>query len=249
VHHPHDGFAKNLLRDALSRACASETEVEVLAATQRIDVYTIPDPARAAERARMGLLGELADAPCLFEPFHDTPTLGQLRRCLNKQHTWHHELERRARAASAASASSAGSTPAEPRRDKPAAEEVQFPALVVIQALADLADLPGDAWEQSVATPLLVHFQLGSHGHPTNEEDDVSAEIQAWFEDYQRKVRNEGREEGERSMLLRLLRSRFGELPAATLARIEAADLADIERWAEHILGARTLADVLDGRA
>jgi hypothetical protein len=245
----------------------------------------------------MGLLGALAEQPCLFEPFHDTPTLRQLRRCLNKQHTWHHELERRARAAS-------GTAPVEPGRDKPAADERPFPVLVVIgpglpetvldaygckrvspgvyqavwglalrvvaiselprtretlllrllgrgrpfkQALADLADLPGDAWEQRVATPLLVHFQLSSHEHPTNEEDDVSAEIQAWFEDYQSKLRRESREEGERSFLLRLLRSRFGELPAAAVARVEAADIADIERWGERILGARTLAEVLDG--
>jgi hypothetical protein len=307
VHPPfdHDQFAKNILRDALSRACSAETEVEVLAATQKIDVYTTPDPARAAELARMGLLGELAEQPCLFEPFHDTPTLRQLRRCLNKQHTWHHELERRARVAGGASA-------AEPGRDK-LAGEVPFPALVVIgpgqpatvldaygckpvrpgvyqavwglalrvvviaelprtratlllrllgrerqfrQALADLADLPGGAWEQSVATPLLVHFRLGGHGHPTNEEDDVSAEIQAWFADYQRKLRSEffeegreeGRKEGERGLLLRQLRARFGELPAATVGRIEAADLADLERWGERVLGARTLAEVLDGQ-
>jgi hypothetical protein len=307
VHHRFDHLAKNILRDALSRACTAETEVEVLAATQKIDVFTIPDPARAAERARMGLLGKLADQPCLFEPFHDTPTLRQVRRCLNKQHTWHHELERRARAA-------VGASPPEPDRDRPAADEVPFPALVIIspglpetvldaygckpvhsgvyhaavwglalrvvvlsellptretlllrllgkgrvfsQALADLAELPGDAWERSVATPLLVHFKLGSHEHPTNEEDTVSAEIQAWFEDYQHKLRSEehekgrkeGRKEGARSLLLGLLCSRFGELPAAAVARIEAADLADLQRWSERVLGAQTLAEVLDGQ-
>ena len=93
---------------------------------------------------------------------------------------------------------------------------------------------------------LLVHFKLGSHEHPTNEEDDVSAEIRAWFEDYQSKLRRESRKEGERSLLLRLLRSRFGELPAAAVARIEAADIADLERWGERILGAGTLDEVLD---
>jgi hypothetical protein len=129
---------------------------------------------------------------------------------------------------------------------------------VFSQALADLAALPADAWEQSVATPLLVHFQLGSHEHPSNEENDMSAEIRAWFEDYQRKLRSEiieegrkegheeGRKEGERSLLLRLLHGRFGELPAPIIARIAAADVADLERWGERILGARTLAEVLD---
>jgi hypothetical protein len=69
----------------------------------------------------------------------------------------------------------------------------------------------------------------------------MSAEIQAWFEDYQRKVRNEG----ERRVLLRQLRARFGEVPAAIVARIEAADMADLERWSERVLTAQTLADVL----
>ena len=75
----------------------------------------------------------------------------------------------------------------------------------------------------------------------------MGAEIQAWFEDYQQKLRNEGRNEGGRSLLLRQLHARFGELPAATVARIEAADMADLERWGERVLGARTLAEVLDG--
>ena len=290
MHHRHDQFVKNILRDALSRACASETEVEVLAATQKIDVYMVPDPARAAARGHLGLLGELAAEPSLFEPFSETPSLWKLRRCLNKQHTWHHELERRARAS--------GGPPRE-GREAPA-PEVPFPALVVIgpgvpatvldaygcrqagpgvyhgvwglalrvvvlselprtratlllrllgngrifhDALADLARLPADAWEQSIVTPLLVHFQLIEHA--TTEEDPVSAEIRAWFEEYQNKLRSEARSEGERSSLLRLLRVRFGELPAAAVARVEMATMADIERWGERMFTAKTLDEVL----
>jgi hypothetical protein len=288
--------------------------VEVVAAAQKIDVYTFPDPARAAERAELGLLGELCGEPSLFEPFRDTPSLRKLRRCLNKQHTWHHELERRTRA----------TAPAGEEHDEAAADEVAFPALVVIgpgqpatvldaygcqevspgvyeavwglalrivviaelprtratlllrllgkgrpfsEALADLAALPDDAWERRLVVPLLVHFQLETRGHTMNEEDDVSStEIRAWFEDYQRKVRDEGRSEGrseghsegrsegleegrkagERSLLLRLLRARFGELSPATVARVEAAEMMDLERWGERMFDARTLADVLD---
>jgi hypothetical protein len=203
-----DQFAKNILRDALSRACAPETEVEVLAATQKIDVYSVPDPARAAERAEMGLLGELSAEPSLFEPFHDTPALAKVRRCINKQHTWHHELVRRARAA-------VGAAAVDVDLEESAQPAVAFPALVVIspgrpetvldaygcqavrpgiyhavwglvlrvvvlaelprtrqtlllrllgagrllrEALSDLVALPGDAWEKTLATPLLVHF-------------------------------------------------------------------------------------------
>ncbi|WP_437707312.1 DUF4351 domain-containing protein [Sorangium sp. So ce448] len=116
---------------------------------------------------------------------------------------------------------------------------------VLREALADLAAMPEDAWERSVATPLLVHFQLGLDEQATSEEDDVSAEIRAWFEDYQQKLRNEGLKEGERNLLLRLLRARFGELPAAVVARIDAADVAELERWGDRVLAARTLDEVL----
>jgi hypothetical protein len=110
-------------------------------------------------------------------------------------------------------------------------------------ALADLARLPEGAWEQRIVTPLLVHFELIEHA--TTEEDTVSAEIQAWFEDYRNKLRSEARNEGERSLLLRLLGVRFGELPAAAVARVETATMADIERWGERLFTAKTLDEVL----
>ena len=80
MHNGPDQFGKNVLRDALSCASNAQTEVEVLAATQKIDVYSDPDPTRAAERERMGLLGVLSAEPSLFELFHNTPTLRELRK-------------------------------------------------------------------------------------------------------------------------------------------------------------------------
>ncbi|WP_437505443.1 hypothetical protein [Sorangium sp. So ce1099] len=62
------------------------------------------------------------------------------------------------------------------------------------EALADLAALPDDAWEKSIAKPL-VHFRLGTQEPTTDEEDEVSAEIRAWFEDYEQKLRAEARKE------------------------------------------------------
>lgn len=81
----------------------------------------------------------------------------------------------------------------------------------------------------------------------------MNAEIQAWWDDYQQQLRRdqqEARKQGERTglvrLLLRMLRVRFGELPAATVARVEAADTPQIERWADRVLTAKTLAEVLD---
>ncbi|AUX23809.1 transposase [Sorangium cellulosum] len=52
--------------------------------------------------------------------------------------------------------------------------------------------------------------------------------------------------EGERAILPRVLRARFGELPAAAASRIEQAESATPEQWAERVLSAKTLAEVLD---
>ncbi len=85
----------------------------------------------------------------------------------------------------------------------------------------------------------------------------MSAEIQAWYEEYQQKQQaelaelrresfEEGRREGMRRALLRQLRYRFGELPAAAITHVEAGEVADIERWADRVLTAQLLDDVLD---
>jgi hypothetical protein len=46
-------------------------------------------------------------------------------------------------------------------------------------------------------------------------------------------------------MLLKLLRARFGELPEAAVARVNAAELEQLDTWAERVLYAQTLADVI----
>src|SRR5262249_2969554 len=56
-----------------------------------------------------------------------------------------------------------------------------------------------------------------------------------------------GRKEGEERILLRLLRTRFGALPEAAVAQIRAADSARLDAWADRVLTATTLAEVLDG--
>ncbi len=65
--------------------------------------------------------------------------------------------------------------------------------------------------------------------------------------------RQEGRQEmidqgiqrGEARVLTTLLRLRFGELPAAVQQRIEAADADTLLRWAERVLTAQSLDEVL----
>ena len=57
--------------------------------------------------------------------------------------------------------------------------------------------------------------------------------------------RSEGRSEGQREMLVRLLGKRFGALPEAAVARVNAAGLTELEAWFDRLLTAAKLSDVL----
>jgi hypothetical protein len=130
---------------------------------------------------------------------------------------------------------------------------------VLREALADLAALPKGAWERGVTTPLLLHFGLIQDGLPAaGEEEDVSEEIRAWYEDYLRKQeklqadklnqgRVEGEVKGEARALLATLRARGIQVPDAARERILAEkDPERLERWVERAAVASSLADVLD---
>ena len=53
-----------------------------------------------------------------------------------------------------------------------------------------------------------------------------------------------GRVEGERALLRRQLRRRFGVLSRETVARVDHASTRDLESWAENVLDAGTLDEV-----
>ena len=55
-----------------------------------------------------------------------------------------------------------------------------------------------------------------------------------------------GRQEGQRALLARQLRARFGEVPERPLERVNAATDEQLERWAERVLTAGSLEEVLD---
>jgi hypothetical protein len=119
------------------------------------------------------------------------------------------------------------------------------------EALTDLSALPADAWEESIAAPLVIHFRLTSQGKAGAKEDDVSVEIRAWFEDFQRKLRDEGRRKGRveeaARILLTVLHGRGIAVPDAARERILAERRrARIERWIKKAVVATSLADVID---
>ena len=57
------------------------------------------DPARSAERARLGLLGRLASVLCLIELYAHPPSAEELRACLSKHFAHWQACINKARAA------------------------------------------------------------------------------------------------------------------------------------------------------
>ena len=64
-------------------------------------------------------------------------------------------------------------------------------------------------------------------------------------EEGHKRGRKEGLKDGQREMLLRLLGVRFGALPEDVVTRVNAAEPATLNLWAERVLTAPTLAEVL----
>jgi hypothetical protein len=115
---------------------------------------------------------------------------------------------------------------------------------LLTQAIRELAELPAEAPERAVAEQFLLNLQQVLEQKPsrTRKEQEFFMTMQTTWE----QAREQGRNEGARSILLRLLHARFGDLPATVVARIGAAGAKEIERWSDRVLHAQTLAEVLD---
>ena len=73
----------------------------------------------------------------------------------------------------------------------------------------------------------------------------LSQRIEQWAEGYLAIGRTEGRLEGEIGVLTRQLTRRFGALPTWAENRLNAATEEGLAEWADAVLDASSLADVL----
>ena len=124
-------------------------------------------------------------------------------------------------------------------------------------ALADLAALPEDAYERTVAEGIVVYLRdrLARKPSRTAEEEEFIVTMQGTWKEARALGRDEGlalgrdegRAEGEAHALLTVLRSRRISVPDSARERILAErDPAQIEQWIEKAIFAVSLADVLD---
>jgi hypothetical protein len=74
---------------------------------------------------------------------------------------------------------------------------------------------------------------------------EVEEAVMNWYQEQWARSGEEGERKGLCRALLKQLRLRFGDLPPAAVARIEAADSTQLDRWVERIVTAPTLDEVL----
>jgi hypothetical protein len=80
----------------------------------------------------------------------------------------------------------------------------------------------------------------------TSDDQEFLMNTQDIVETWRREAIQEGLEQGERKLLLRQLRRRFGaEIDGETERRVAVAPAQQIEVWAERVLSAATLTELL----
>jgi hypothetical protein len=70
---PYDHLGKTIGHSALCLCGPTEMEAVIAPNPRRADLRHEPDPARDAERARLGLLGRIASIVCLIELYSGAP--------------------------------------------------------------------------------------------------------------------------------------------------------------------------------
>ncbi|HEY0989467.1 MAG TPA: DUF4351 domain-containing protein [Kofleriaceae bacterium] len=124
---------------------------------------------------------------------------------------------------------------------------------VLRHAIAELQALPAEAPERRLALPVLLRLRMIVPTDPaqqTSDDQEFLMDTQDIVEIWRREAIQEGvqqgLEQGERKLLLRLLRRRFGvEVDGEIERRVAAAPAQQIDVWAERVLSAATLAELL----
>jgi Domain of unknown function (DUF4351) len=116
---------------------------------------------------------------------------------------------------------------------------------VLKRAIAELQALPADASERRLALPVLLRLRLAVPTDPAQQTSD-DQEFLMNTQDIVETWRRGAMEQGERKVLLRQLRRRFGaEVDGEIERRVATAPAEQVEVWTERVLSAGTLAELL----
>lgn len=92
----HDQFAKDYLEQLLTPYGEVKAPRRVAGEVREIDVYFIPKSPQSNISETLGLLGELATTPALFEPFRNSASASEICDCLLKLLEVRGDLQRQA---------------------------------------------------------------------------------------------------------------------------------------------------------
>jgi hypothetical protein len=114
------------------------------------------------------------------------------------------------------------------------------------QAIAEVLALPEDDSRRTNVLQLLVNWKidLEQTGNPNQEEAMLMATLSQAYQEWEQRTLEQGIEQGERTILLRLLTRKLGNLPDTTRTQIEALSGTQVEALADALLGLDTLADL-----
>jgi hypothetical protein len=80
----HDQYAKQLLAELLNSKGQVHINYEIPGEPRYADLYFVPTTTKTMPIYNLGLLGKMASAPCLIEPFRNQPTKSEIRYCMQK---------------------------------------------------------------------------------------------------------------------------------------------------------------------
>ena len=95
-------------------------------------------------------------------------------------------------------------------------------------------------WQTTEASPRRVLRRL-----PSRLRKELEKTLMSTAERLREQGLAEGKVKGRRELLLRQLSLRFGPLQPTVEARLQAATIADLDRWGDRVLTATTIEDVL----
>ncbi|HAG85866.1 MAG TPA: flagellar assembly protein H [Cyanobacteria bacterium UBA12227] len=135
---PHDQFAKEYFEELLCPLGGLETSLDVPGEMRQIDVYFTPTSTATSYAKQLGLLGQLATTPAIFEPFRNAVTPSQIRSCIAKLFDLHANIERSA------------------KRENRKVSESQLPWLWILTPTASSALLDGFGFRPMSNSPELT---------------------------------------------------------------------------------------------
>jgi len=284
-----DLLGKQIGEEALGFSGSTIVQAEIAPNAQYADLLHEPDPARAAERARLGLLGRIASSLCLIELYSDAPSGAELRACLAKHiGFWHTRAARKPpqpgasliepslwiiAARTPAFVAELGLTPASgwppgvhffggnvlrvrlvaagelPHDRSTLLVRLMAGGPLLTHAIADLRQLPADAYERAVAERILLSLQHALEEKPirTTDEEEFIVTMYSTWEDARRQGEKQGQRQERARAVLTALRVRGIPVPEAARERILAEmDPGRLERWLERAIVEASLAAVLD---